>query len=52
LTLLTFSCPNHQFSAGLLDNIFKPQLVKLNLKADRYATFILETTATSGTETC
>jgi len=30
----------------LLGNVFKPRLVKLNLKTGKYATFILETPAT------
>jgi len=29
-----------------LGNVFTPRLVKLNLKAGKYATFILETAAT------
>jgi len=40
-------CHDHQFStASLLGNVFKPRLVKLNLKARKYAIFILETAAT------
>ena len=31
---------------NLWGNVFKPRLVKLNLKAGKYATFILETAAT------
>jgi len=38
---------DHQFStASILVKVFKPRLVKLNLKASKYATFILETAAT------
>jgi len=40
-------CHDHQFStASLLGNVFKPRLVKLNLKVGKYATFISETAAT------
>jgi len=39
-------CHNQFSTASLLGNVFKPLLVKLNLKAGKYATFILQTTAT------
>jgi len=40
-------CHDHQFSSdSLLGSVFKRRLVKLNLKACKYATFILETAAT------
>jgi len=40
-------CHDHQFSlASLLGTVFKPRLIKLNLKAGNYATFIIETAAT------
>jgi len=40
-------CHDHQFStSSLLGNVFKPRLIKLNLKASKYASFILETAAT------
>jgi len=43
-------CHDHQFSiASLLGNVFKPRLVKLNLKVGKHVTFILKTTATWAT---